>query len=46
MGSRGIANKTIGSFKKGGKVNKTGLYKLHKGEEVLNKKKSAAKKMC
>jgi hypothetical protein len=27
----------IGSFKKGGKVKKTGIYKLHKGERVLNK---------
>lgn len=24
----------LGSFKKGGKVKKTGLYKLHKGERV------------
>lgn len=24
----------IGSFKKGGKIKKTGLYKLHKGETV------------
>jgi len=24
----------LGSFKKGGKVKKTGLYKLHKGENV------------
>lgn len=27
-----------GSFKKGGKVKKTGIYKLHKGERVLNVK--------
>jgi hypothetical protein len=26
----------IGSFKKGGRVKKTGIYKLHKGEHVLN----------
>jgi hypothetical protein len=25
----------LGSFKKGGKVKKTGLYKLHKGERVM-----------
>lgn len=25
----------LGSFKKGGKVKKTGLYKLHKGEKVI-----------
>lgn len=34
-----------GSFKKGGKVKKTGVYKLHKGEEVLTKKKAMAHKM-
>lgn len=26
----------LGSFKKGGKVKKTGMYQLHKGEAVLN----------
>lgn len=40
MGSRAIANKTVlGSYKKGGKVKKTGLYKLHKGEKVIKAKK-------
>lgn len=35
-----------GSFKKGGPVKKTGNYKLHKGEYVLNEKKTKmAKKM-
>lgn len=29
----------LGSFKKGGKVKKTGLYKLHKGEKVVRKGK-------
>lgn len=29
----------LGSFKKGGKVKKTGNYKLHKGEEVKPVKK-------
>lgn len=29
----------IGSFKKGGKVKKTGNYKLHKGEKVVPVKK-------
>lgn len=29
--------KTLGSFKKGGKVKKTGVYRLHKGERVLSK---------
>lgn len=33
-------NRLIGGFKKGGKVKKTGAYKLHKGERVLNKKQS------
>lgn len=27
----------IGSFKKGGRVHKTGVYLLHKGEHVLNR---------
>lgn len=34
-----------GSFKKGGKVKKTGVYRLHKGEVVVPKKKAMAKKM-
>lgn len=36
--------KPLGSFKKGGKVKKTGLYKLHKGERV-NPVKKAKKKV-
>ncbi len=38
-GSRAVANKSgvLGSFKKGGKVKKTGKYILHKGERVLNR---------
>ena len=36
----------LGSFKKGGTVKKTGIYKLHKGEEVVPaKKKEMASKM-
>ena|ERR1051325_225553 len=38
----------IQSFKKGGKVNKTGIYKLHKGEVVIPRNKvtkSMKKKM-
>jgi len=31
----GGALKVAGSFKSGGKVKKTGIYKLHKGETVL-----------
>lgn len=30
----------VGSFKKGGKIKKTGLAKVHKGERVLNKKQT------
>jgi len=33
----------LGSFKKGGKVKKTGSYKLHKGERVLTKKQAKRK---
>lgn len=36
-----------GSLKKGGKIKKTGIYRLHKGEKVLNSKqakKSAIKR--
>ena len=35
----------IGKFfglKKGGKINRTGVYKLHKGERVLNAKQTKA----
>ncbi len=32
----------LGSFKKGGKVKKTGVYKLHAGEKVLNAKQTKA----
>jgi len=35
-----------GTFQKGGHVRKTGIYKLHKGEYVLTKKKvEMARKM-
>jgi hypothetical protein len=34
----------IGSMKTGGKVHKTGPYKLHKGETVIPAKKSKKKK--
>jgi hypothetical protein len=55
LGTTG-GSKAIGSFKKGGKVKKTGLYKLHKNEivvpankastmkDILSGKKSATKK--
>jgi hypothetical protein len=34
-----LAGEVQGSFKKGGKVKKTGLYKLHKNETVVPAKK-------
>jgi hypothetical protein len=40
-----IENALSGSFKKGGPVKKTGIYRLHKGEYVLNRKQAIAKKM-
>jgi hypothetical protein len=40
------ATNMVGSFKKGGKVKRTGLAKVHSGEVVLSKKQaSALKKM-
>jgi len=33
-----------GSFKHGGRVKKTGLYKLHKGEDVIPAKQRSSKK--
>jgi hypothetical protein len=38
-------NALQGNFKKGGHVKKTGIYRLHKGEFVLNKKRAMANKM-
>lgn len=38
MGNR-IVSKPLGSYKNGGKVKKTGIYKLHKGETVKKAKK-------
>ncbi len=41
-----LKRELLGSFKKGGHVKKTGVYKLHKGEEVIPaKKKEMAGKM-
>lgn len=46
MGVGAIASKTyekipiIGSMSKGGPIRKTGLYRLHKGEYVVSKKKA------
>lgn len=36
--------KLLGSFKKGGKVKKTGVYKLHAKEQVMNAKQTAKMK--
>jgi hypothetical protein len=41
MGMRGpMQGRVLGTFKKGGKVKKTGKYLLHKGERVLRSKLS------
>ena len=46
MALTGNLDNVLGSFKKGGTVKKTGVYKLHKGEEVVPaKKKEMAEKM-
>ena len=37
-------SKLLGSFKKGGHVKRTGPYKLHRGEFVVNAKRVAALK--
>jgi hypothetical protein len=39
--SSGDATITAGSYKRGGKVKKTGRAKVHKGERVLTKKQAA-----
>lgn len=46
-GVASLAGKVIGSLKKGGKVKKTGKYKLHKGEQVIprNRVKDLAGKL-
>jgi hypothetical protein len=31
----GLATKTLKGYQRGGKVKKTGIYKLHKGETVI-----------
>jgi hypothetical protein len=36
------AGDLLGGFKKGGKVKKTGPYKLHKGERVLTARQAKA----
>lgn len=36
--SAAAATPILGSFKRGGKIKKTGLYRLHKGEYVIRAK--------
>lgn len=38
---RELAAKGLKGFKRGGKVKKTGVYKLHAGEKVVTAKKAA-----
>jgi len=40
LASSGPDSSPMASFKRGGKVKKTGPAKLHKGERVLNKKEA------
>jgi hypothetical protein len=40
-----LKQELLGSLKKGGKIKKTGIYRLHEGEEVIPKKKAMARKM-
>lgn len=40
LASAGLHALKVPGFKKGGKVHKTGIYKLHKGEHVLTAKQS------
>ena len=40
QGVAGEKGKVQGSFKKGGKVKKTGIYRLHKNERVLTTKQT------
>ena len=35
-----VATPVLGSLKRGGRIKKTGLYRLHKGEYVLTKRKA------
>jgi len=39
-----LKEKGLKGFKKGGKVKKAGVYKLHKGEKVITAKQAAASK--
>jgi hypothetical protein len=39
-----LSSKGLKGFRRGGRVKKTGVYKLHKGEKVITAKRIAAKK--
>jgi hypothetical protein len=41
----GVSQGVRGSFKKGGRVKRTGIYKLHKGEKVTPATKRLAAKL-
>ena len=41
----GMTNPMLPSYKRGGKVKKTGPAKLHKGERVLTKRQAKSRKM-
>lgn len=41
----GLMNSMMPSYKRGGKVKKTGPAKLHKGERVLTKRQAKSRKM-
>lgn len=45
MGRMKQTSDILDSLKKGGPIRKTGNYRLHKGERVLNKKQAMAYKM-
>jgi hypothetical protein len=40
MENKAAAMKSLGSMKKGGKIPKTGMYKMHEGEDVVKSDKS------
>jgi hypothetical protein len=42
-GKRTLFDRILGSRKKGGRIHKTGLYRVHKGEYVIPAKRSTKK---
>lgn len=45
ISARGGMNSMLPSYKRGGKVKKTGPARLHKGEQVLTKRQAKSRKM-